>query len=86
MGVKALGLLVKGRAQVSMNITDYKSTPLYRVMELLRIEAAKLGVGIDHCELIGLMPQDALIETAAWYLQLPDMDASRLLENRLAQY
>lgn len=82
-GVKALGLLVKGRAQVSMNLVDYANTPIYRVMELIRIEAEKLGVQIYESELIGLMPQDALIQSAAWYLQLPQLDASRLLEHQI---
>jgi glutamate formiminotransferase len=82
-GVKALGLLVNGRAQVSMNLTDYQATPIYRVMELIRLEAAKLGTQVYESELIGLLPQDALIQSAAWYLQLPNLDASQLLENRL---
>jgi glutamate formiminotransferase len=84
-GVKALGFKVRGQAQVSMNLVDYQSTPIYRVMELLRVEAAKLGVNIIRSELIGLMPQDALIETAGWYLQLPDLKAESLLENRLIE-
>lgn len=80
-GVKALGLLVKGLAQVSMNLTDYQQTPIYKVMDTIRDEAQKHGVSIAHSELIGLIPQDALIETAAWYLQLPELDTSRVLEN-----
>jgi glutamate formiminotransferase / formiminotetrahydrofolate cyclodeaminase len=84
IGVKALGLLVKGLAQVSMNLTDYHQTAIYHVMEAIRTEAQKQGVTIAHSELIGLLPQDALIETAAWYLQLQDFDASRILENRLS--
>lgn len=79
-GVKALGLLVKGRAQVSMNLVDYQHTPLHRVMELIRIEAARYGTQIYESELIGLMPQDALIQAASWYLQLPDLQVNRLLE------
>jgi len=82
-GVKALGLFVNGRAQVSMNLTDYENTPIYRVMELIRLEAEKLGTGIYESELIGLMPQDALLQTAAWYLQLPDLRGTDLLENHL---
>jgi glutamate formiminotransferase len=85
VAVKALGFKVKGQAQVSMNLTDYKRTPIYRVMELLRLEAAKFGVTVIRSELIGLMPQDALIETAGWYLQLPDLKADSLLENRLIE-
>lgn len=82
-GVKALGFLVKGRAQISMNLVDYERTPIYRVMELIRLEAQKLGTSILESELIGLMPQDALIQTAAWYLQLPDLEASDLFENQI---
>src|SRR5690349_1846628 len=55
--VKALGLLVGGRAQVSMNLTNFKETPLQLVVEAIRMEAQQLGVGIHHSELIGLIPQ-----------------------------
>lgn len=81
--VQALGLLVQGQAQVSMNITNYQKTPLYQVMELIRLEATQLGAQITHSELIGLMPQDALIQSARWYLQLSTLTASDLLENQL---
>lgn len=82
-GVKALGLLVQGKAQVSMNLTDYQHTPLHRVMEMIRREALQWGVTIERSELIGLIPQDALLDAAAWYLQLHDFDSQRVLENRL---
>lgn len=83
--VKALGVLVGGRAQVSMNLTDYTQTPIARVVELVRREAARYGVGIHHTELIGLVPQDALTDAAQWYLQLDDSLApTKILENRLA--
>ncbi len=81
--VKALGLLVKGRAQVSMNFTDFKQTPIARVVEMIRREAMRYGVNIHHSELVGLMPIEALAEAAQWYLQLEDFDASRILETRL---
>jgi glutamate formiminotransferase len=68
--VKALGLEVGGRAQVSMNLTDHTQTPLARVVELVRQEAARQGVAIHHSELVGLLPQQAMIDAAAWYLQL----------------
>ena len=82
-GVKALGFYVRGRAQVSMNLTDYQATPIYRVMELIRLEATKLGTQIYEAELVGLMPQDALLQTVAWYLQLPDLHAGDVLDNHL---
>lgn len=82
-GLKALGLLVGGRAQVSMNLVDYKRTPLHRVLELVRREAAQYGASIYRSELIGLIPRDALIDAALWYLQL-DADAhSQILEDRI---
>ncbi len=68
--VKALGLLVDGRAQVSMNLTDFRKTPVARVQELIRREASRYGVGIHHSELVGLIPEDALVEAAVWHLQL----------------
>src|SRR3989337_2248141 len=81
--VKALGLLVDGRAQVSMNLTDFHKTPLARVVELIRREATRYGVAIQHSELVGLIPQDALIEAAVWYLQLDQFEAEQVLERRL---
>jgi glutamate formiminotransferase len=83
VGVKALGLLVRGQAQVSMNLTDYRHTPVYRAVEMIRAEAAKYGVGIQQAELIGLIPQDALLDTARWYLQLHDGHNGQILEHQL---
>ena len=81
--VKALGMLVEGRAQVSMNLTDFHQTPVYRVVETIRREAARYGVGIHHSELIGLIPQEALTASAAWFLQLDGFDDNQVLEQRL---
>jgi len=81
--VKALGLLVKGKAQVSTTLTDYTQTPLYRLIEIVRREAARYGVTIESSELIGLIPQDVLLETAAWYLQMDNYQPEKVLENRL---
>jgi glutamate formiminotransferase/formiminotetrahydrofolate cyclodeaminase len=82
--VKALGLLVEGRAQVSMNLTDFARTPIYQVVELIRREAARYGAAVTHSELVGLVPQEALVDAAAWYLQL-DLDPHQVLENRLRE-
>ncbi len=82
--VKALGLLVDGKAQVSMNLTDYTRTPLHRALELIRREADRFGVRPIHTELIGLIPENALTESAAWYLQLEGFDPDQyILERRL---
>lgn len=81
--VKALGLLVEGRAQVSMNLTDFRQTAIHTVQELVRREAARYGVAIHHSELVGLIPQDALVDSAVWYLQLDQFEQEQILERRL---
>jgi len=83
--VKALGLSVEGRAQVSMNLTDYRRTPIHRVMEMIRCEAARYGVGVASSEIIGLVPQQALLEAALYCLQLDDFSLEQVLESRLAE-
>ena len=82
--VKALGLLVKGKAQVSMNLTDYRKTPIHRVVEMIRREAERYGVAVTESELIGLIPNEALVEAAKFYLQLGGLSSGQILENRLA--
>jgi glutamate formiminotransferase/formiminotetrahydrofolate cyclodeaminase len=82
--VKALGLLVEGRAQVSMNLTNFRQTPVARVVELIRRETARYGVGVHHSELVGLIPQEALVEAARWHLQLDTFEPGQILETRLA--
>jgi glutamate formiminotransferase/formiminotetrahydrofolate cyclodeaminase len=79
--VKGLGMLVDGKAQVSMNLTNYERTPVYRVVEMIRREAARYGADITHSELIGLIPQKALTDAAAWYLQLDDFSEDQVLES-----
>lgn len=81
--VKALGLLVEGRAQVSINFTNFRETPIARVVEAIRREAERYGTGIHHSELIGLIPQEALTDAAVWYMQLDQFDTSQVLEARL---
>jgi glutamate formiminotransferase/formiminotetrahydrofolate cyclodeaminase len=83
--VKAMGLLVDGQAQVSMNLTNYQKTPIYRVVEMIRREAARYGALITHSELVGLIPQEALIDTAQWHLQLDLFEPDQVLETRLAK-
>lgn len=83
--VKALGLLVEGRAQVSINLTNFRASPIGRVVELIRREAQRYGVGIHHSELVGLIPQEALVDAAVWYTQLDQFSADQILESRLYQ-
>lgn len=81
--VKGLGLLVEGRAQVSMNLTNFRGTPLATVVEFIRREAARYGVGIHHSELVGLIPQGALVDAAVWYTQMDQFEPEQVLESRL---
>jgi glutamate formiminotransferase len=83
--VKALGLLVEGRAQVSMNLTDYRQTPIHRVVEMIRREAARYGVTTAFSEVVGLIPNEALVDAACFYLQLDGFSPDQILENRLAE-
>ena len=82
--VKALGMLVDGRAQVSMNLTNFKKTPLPRVVETIRREAERYGVGIHNSELVGLIPQQALVDTAVWYTQMDLFSPDQVLERKMA--
>jgi glutamate formiminotransferase len=81
--VRALGLLVNGQAQVSINLVDFTQTPLPVVMESVTRLAHEQGVTIDHSELIGLLPQAALVQVAAHYLKLPDLTPARIIETAL---
>ena len=81
--VKALGLLVNGQAQVSMNLTDFHQTPIHLVVEMIRREATRYGTMISHTELVGMAPQQALLDVAAWCLQLDSFNSDLVLENRL---
>ena len=83
--VKGMGVLVEGRAQVSMNMTNYRQTPLGRVVEMIRREAERYGVGIHHSELVGLIPQEALNDAATWYMQLDGFSAEQILEQRMME-
>lgn len=83
--VKSMGVMVEGRAQVSMNLTNYRKTPVARVVEFVRREAERYGVSIHHSELVGLIPQGALIDAAQWYIQLDDFDPEQILEQKLFQ-
>jgi glutamate formiminotransferase/formiminotetrahydrofolate cyclodeaminase len=81
--VKALGLQCEGLAQVSMNLTNFHKTPLALVVEAIRREAARYGVLVHHAELVGLIPQAALVDAAVWYLQLDQFSPEQILEQKL---
>ncbi|HTW81766.1 MAG TPA: glutamate formimidoyltransferase [Terracidiphilus sp.] len=82
--VKGAGFLVRGLAQVSMNLTDFEQTPIHRVFEFVRREAARFGVIPVSSEIVGLIPKLALEQAAEWFLQVENFDSSLVLENRLA--
>jgi len=82
--VKGAGFLVRGLAQVSMNLTDFEQTPVHRVFEMVKREAARYGVQPLSSEIVGLIPKKALEQAAEWFLQVENFDSSLILENRLA--
>lgn len=85
--VKAMGVELKERniTQVSINMTDYSKTALYRAFELTRIEARRYGVTILGSEIIGLVPMEALIDTASYYLGLENFSMRQVLEARIME-
>jgi glutamate formiminotransferase len=85
--VRAMGveLADKGQVQVSIDFLQYEKTPLHRVLETIRSEAARHGVAVAGCELVGLAPLAAFEETIAHYLQLHGFSVRQVLENRLLE-
>lgn len=84
--VKALGVMLEARnvAQVSINMTNFHKTPLYRVLELTKAEAARWGVHVIGTEIIGLTPMQALVDSAEYYMQIENFDFQKqILENHL---
>lgn len=84
--VKALGVMLSERniAQVSINMTNFQKTPLYRVLELVKAEARRYGVSVVGTELIGLAPMQALADSAEYYMQIEAFDFSKqVLENHI---
>ena len=83
---KAIGVTLEDRniVQVSMNLVNYEGTPIYRAVELIKIEAARYGVSVIGTELVGLAPAKALVDAAEYYLQLEEFDfAKQVLENHI---
>lgn len=85
--VRAMGVALedKGQVQVSMDIGQFEKTPIHRVLETVRSEAARYGVAVTGCELIGLAPMAAFEETIRYYLQLHDFSAKQIIESRLLE-
>ncbi len=83
--VKALGFDIaeRHRAQVSMNLTDYRVTPVHRAFEAVRREAQRYGVGVEESEVVGLVPEDALFDAAEYFLQLHAFDRAAVLERKV---
>jgi glutamate formiminotransferase len=84
---KALGIELKDRGivQVSMNLTDYSKTAIYRVFELIRVEARRYGVNVVGSEIVGLVPMEALLDAAVYYLGLEGFTLEQVLEARLME-
>ncbi|HEU5162794.1 MAG TPA: glutamate formimidoyltransferase [Thermoanaerobaculia bacterium] len=83
--VKAAGFMLEDRriAQVSMNLTNYQKTPIFRVFEIVKREAERYGVSILESEIVGLVPSAALLSAAEYYLQIEGFSAEQILENKL---
>jgi glutamate formiminotransferase len=83
--VKALGIDIpaRGQVQVSMNLTNYRRSAIHTVFELVKSQAASYGVTITDSEVVGLVPMEALVDAASFYLRLHDFDTEQILEARL---
>jgi len=84
---KAMGVDLKdqGMMQVSMNLTDYTKTSIYQAVEMIRFEAQRYGVSIAGCELVGLVPMQAVVDTASYYLGLEGFSSKQILETHLME-
>jgi glutamate formiminotransferase len=85
--VKAIGLLLAERnlTQVSMNLVNCDETPLYRVLELVKAEAARYGASVVETEIVGLCPQQYLIDTLNYYMQLHSFSEDQIIENKISK-
>ena len=83
--VKALAFYLDDRkkVQISMNLTNYRKTPIYRAFELVRLEASRFGITVAESEVVGLVPMDAMIEVSRFYLQLNDFKTGQILEKKV---
>lgn len=83
--VKALSFFLEDKkmVQISMNLTNYRKTPIHRVFELVKLEAARYGVSVVESEVVGLVPLEAVIESAKFYLQLNGFKGDQILERKM---
>lgn len=83
--IKALGVMLedRGTVQVSINVCNYHEVSLPRVFETVKCEAARYGVSVSGSEIVGLVPQEALVDAAEFYLRLENFQRDQVLENRL---
>ncbi|MHA1218811.1 MAG: glutamate formimidoyltransferase, partial [Candidatus Heimdallarchaeaceae archaeon] len=79
----AMNIEERGVVQVSMNITNFKGTPLHRVLEMVKTEAKRFGVNVTESEVYGMLPLDALLDAAEFYLQLNSFDRDQIIEKRV---
>ena len=85
--VKGIGVALeeRGLVQVSMNLVDYEKNALYRVLETIRMEAKRYGVSVVETEVYGMVPAGAVLDSAAYYLQIAGFDPQQIIELRLLQ-
>ncbi len=85
--VKAMGVELKEKncVQVSMNLTNFKKTPIFRVFETIKREAERYGVPVIGSEIVGMVPMRAIVETFMWYLQIDEFDQTRVIESKLLE-
>jgi len=85
--VKAMGVMLHERniVQISMNLVNYEKTAVYRAFEMIRMEARRYGVPVVGSEVVGLVPMDALINTAEYYLQIENFSKDQILERRICE-
>ncbi len=86
--IKAIGINLKskGMVQVSMNLLDFKKSTIYQAFELVKLEAKRWGVEVKGGEIIGLVPLEALVDIASFYLGIPELSMEQVLEYHLGDY
>ena len=83
--MKALAFFLEDKkmVQISMNLTNYRKTPIHRVFELVKLEASRYGVSVVESEVVGLVPLEAMTEAAKFYLQLNGFKGDQILEKKM---